>query len=171
MQSPNYSKKPSVLAVGCGSEPLDWWAGFEVVRLDIDPRTSPDIVASMVDMGDIGQYDAVYCSHALEHLYPHEVPRALSEFYRVLKPNSSATIVVPNLDGVPATDEPLPGSEHLTGLHLYYGEAQLIEEFPHMAHHSGFVPATLASVLSSAGFEPHVMAQPHYNLVGIGVKR
>lgn len=162
---------PRVLAVGCGSEPLDWWAGFEVVRLDVDPRTTPDIVASMVALGDIGPFEAVYCSHALEHLYPHEVPRALSEFYRVLAPMGVAVIVVPNLDGVPATDEPLPGSPHLTGLHLYYGEAQLIEEFPHMAHHSGFVPDTLRAVLEAAGFMATVKPQPHYNLLGMGVKQ
>ncbi len=162
---------PTVLAVGSGSEPLDWWAPYKVVRLDIDPRTTPDIVASMVDLGDIGPFDAVYCSHALEHLYPHEVPVALREFHRVLRPLGVVVIVVPNLAGVPATDEPLPGSPHLTGLHLYYGEAALIEEFPHMAHHSGFVPATLRAVLTAAGFEASINEQPHYNLVGIGVKR
>ena len=161
---------PRLLAVGCGSESLGWWAGYEVVRMDIDPRTTPDIVASMTDMGDIGQFDALYCSHALEHLYPHEVPRALAEFYRVLKHSGAAVIVVPNLDGVPATDEPLPDSPHLTGLHLYYGESQLIEEFPHMAHHSGFVPATLKQAMEAAGFTVKVDAQPHYNLLAIGVR-
>lgn len=139
--------------------------------MDVDPGTNPDIVGNMVDMGDIGTFDAVYCCHALEHLYPHEVPRALSEFYRVLNPEGFAVIAVPNLDGVPATDEPLPGTPQLTGLHLYYGEAHLIEQHPYMAHHCGFVPETLRKVMVAAGFSVTVLPQAHYNLLGIGVKR
>jgi predicted SAM-dependent methyltransferase len=30
--------------------------------------------------------DAIFSSHNIEHLYPHEVPVALAEFIRVLKP-------------------------------------------------------------------------------------
>ena len=64
---------PTVLSVGNGFDPLPQWVeqGYSVVRVDIDPATEPDIVGSMTALGDIGPYDVVYCSHALEHVYPH----------------------------------------------------------------------------------------------------
>lgn len=163
---------PSVLCVGAGGDPCQQWRdnGYEVVRLDIDPATSPDIVASMTDMGPIGPYDALYCSHALEHLYPHEVSVALSEFYRVLRPGGVATILVPDLEGVPATDDVLPGSD-LTGLHLYYGDARQIPGNPHMAHHCGFVASTLLEALRGAGFSStRALRMSYYNLMGIGIR-
>ena len=43
------------LHVGCGGGPMPTWAeGCTEVRLDIDATHSPDIQASMTDMGDIG---------------------------------------------------------------------------------------------------------------------
>ena len=99
---------PSVLHVGCGHNPLPaWFAVFDEVRLDIDPSCEPDIIANMMSMGEIGPFDALYCSHALEHLYPHEVPVALAEFRRVLAPNSPVVVFVPDLEGISATDEPV----------------------------------------------------------------
>jgi SAM-dependent methyltransferase len=162
----------SVLVAGSGADTVPQWvdSGYSVVRLDIDPRTEPDILASMTDVGDCGPFDIVYCSHALEHLYPHEVPQALSEFYRVLRPGGVCIILVPDLEGVPATDEVLPGST-LTGLHLYYGDARLIPEFPAMAHHSGFVAATLRKAMEGAGFSVKTERMSYYNLMGVGTKR
>jgi predicted SAM-dependent methyltransferase len=161
----------SVLAVGCGADRLPQWQeqGYTVVRMDIDPRTEPDIVADMTAMGDIGPFDAVFSSHSLEHLYPHDVPVALREFYRVLRPGGAAVILVPDLEGVPATDDVLPGSR-LTGLHLYYGDASVMQEHPYMAHHCGFVESTLRAVMEAAGFTVKTSRMTNYNLLGMGVK-
>jgi ubiquinone/menaquinone biosynthesis C-methylase UbiE len=165
---------PSVLHVGCGKHKLpDWLTDHDEVRLDIDPDVEPHIIASMVDMGDIGPFDMLYNSHALEHLYPHEVPAALREFLRVLKPGGFAVVVVPNLDGVKPDEEILYDSEAgpVCGLDMYYGMARLIALNPHMAHHSGFVPATLAQAMERAGFV-NVTTQTlfGYSLLGVGVK-
>lgn len=160
---------PTVLSVGSGSGSPSEWLEYDVVRLDIDPSTAPDIVANMTALGQIGPYDVVDCSHALEHLYPHEVPRALSEFHRVLKPSGVLVVNVPDLEGVAATEDVLPGTV-LSGLHLYYGDAALIEENPHMAHHCGFVSETLKQVMEAAGFDTKITRAKHYNLVGFGVK-
>lgn len=160
----------SVLAVGSGPDDMAGWKaqGYSVTRLDIDPRAEPDIVGSMLELGGIGPFSAVYCSHALEHVYPHEVPVALRNFHRVLRPGGVCVILVPDLEGVAPNEEPLPNG--LTGLHLFYGDARLIPEFPHMAHHCGFVESTLAAALTAAGFNARTQRMSNYNLMGIGIK-
>lgn len=44
-----------------------------------------------------GWADMLWSRHNLEHLYYHEVPLALKEFCRVLKPRGTAIISLPNL--------------------------------------------------------------------------
>ena len=92
-----------------------------MTRLDIDPRTAPDIVGTMTDIGDVGSYDAVVCNNALEHLYPHEVNRALNEFYRVLDFGGYVVIQVPDLQDVKPTEDIIP-EIGMCGLHLFYGD-------------------------------------------------
>jgi SAM-dependent methyltransferase len=160
----------SVLIAGCGDEGPQWAEqDWSVVRLDIDPRTEPDIVGSMTDLGNIGPYDAVACNNALEHLYPHEVNKALQEFYRVLKPGGVAVIQVPDLEGVSPTEDLIP-EIGMSGLHLYYGDPALLEAFPYMAHHCGFVGPTLRRVLEMAGFSVMTKRLPCHQLMGIGTK-
>lgn len=184
-----------VLSAGSGPDSpedsswrIEWKRqGFKVVRLDIDPRNHPHICASMTAMGEIGTYEVVYCSHAMEHLYPHEVPKALSEFYRVLEPEGHVIILVPDLEGVQPTEDPLNMTETLgdgtvrtacagnggliTGLHLYYGDASQIEQYPFMAHHCGFVQKTLGAAMVAAGFRcVEVKRIAAYNLIATGRK-
>lgn len=162
-----------LLAVGCGHDDLKKWkdSGYACIRLDIDPATNPDIVGNMVDLSQLSAelYQVVFCSHSLEHLYPHEVGRALAEFHRVLKPGGRVIVLVPDLQDVPATDDKLPGTD-ICGLHLYYGDASEIEAHPYMAHHCGFVESTLKAAMEAAGFKVRMQRMSHYNLMGIGIK-
>ena len=163
-----------VLHAGCGNESLpDWLEGCKETRLDINPEHSPDFVASITDLGDIGEYDAVFCSHCLEHIHGYEVARALAEFHRVLRPGGHALIVVPDLEDVSPTDEVLYLSPAgpITGLDLIYGKQNLVESLPHMEHHTGFTAATLASSLENVGFEPVAVSRiSAFNLFGAAVK-
>lgn len=141
----------SVLHIGCGHAPLpDWFDGCSETRLDIDPACNPDIVASMTDLGDLGGFDYVYSSHALEHLPPFEGERALREMQRVLKDGGVAFIYVPDLEDVKATDEVLYVSPRgpVSGLDMIYGMRSMVEESPFMAHRNGFVKETLERALS-----------------------
>ena len=45
-------------------------------------------------------FDALYSSHAIEHLYAHEVIPALREFLRVLKPDGFALVTCPDLAAI-----------------------------------------------------------------------
>jgi len=49
---------------------------------DIDQSVNPDIVGTMTDMSQVqgASVDALFSSHNIEHLYPHEVPVALADF-------------------------------------------------------------------------------------------
>ena len=160
----------TVLIAGCGEEGPQWTEqGWSVVRLDIDPRTDPDIVGDMTSLGEVGPFDAIACNNALEHLYPHEVDRALREFHRVLSPGGHVVIQVPDLQDVKPTEELIP-EIGMSGLHLYYGDPARLEEFPYMAHHSGFVEDTLRRVMEMAGFKVTTKRLPCCQLMGIGEK-
>ena len=164
-----------ILHAGCGGSALPEFLsrrGYNEVRLDIDPASKPDVVASLTDMGEIGEFDAVWCSHCVEHLYPDDVRTALSEIHRVTKDGGYAMVVVPDLEGVTATDEVLCESPigPLTGLDLIYG-CRFDRHRPYMAHHSGFVSGTLEAAMRDAGFDAVTMKRlPQYNLMAVGQK-
>ena len=172
---PNSLEPRTVLVAGSGPRKMDQWdkEGFKTVYLDIEPRNNPDIVANMTDLGNIGPFNVIYCCHALEHLYPHEVNVALSEFRRVLKPGGAAVVIVPDLEDVKPNDEILEYCEGcpITGLQMFYGDHRYIKDFPYMAHHCGFIAETLKYALDAAGYEKTITTrESNHNLVGIGVK-
>ena len=144
----------TLLHVGCGGESAPEWAigKYKEVRLDISPDNDPDILASMVDMGNIGTFDAIHCSHALEHLMPHEVDQAIKEFHRVLNPGGFAVVFVPDLQDVEATEDVLFEAPcgPIAGLDLMYGLRKLLPVMPYMAHRTGFVKETLEKITPSA---------------------
>ena len=164
-----------MLHVGAGYAKLpDWLNHYREVRLDIDPATSPDIVGDMKELGDIGPYDALLANHCLEHLYPHEVGKALQEFRRVLIPGGFAAVFVPDLEDARPTDEILFVSPAgpIRGLDLFYGfRPALAVGMEHMAHHTGFTQHSLKTALEQAGFTGGTTARlTSYNLMGIGIK-
>jgi len=127
----------------------------------------------MTALGDIGEYDVVLCQHALEHLYPFEVPRACGEFHRVLAPEGRVIIVVPDLEDVRPTEEMLYTSPSgpVCGLDLYYGLHNLLEALPYMAHHGGFTSASLQRVIEAAGFRRAITRRMNwFTLLAVGVK-
>ena len=94
-----------VLNVGGGNKAIplpSQYQEFEHILFDIDPKGFPDIVGDARNLFvlDGGQFDAVYCSHNLEHYYRHEVPTVLSGFLHVLKNGGFAHIRVPDIYAV-----------------------------------------------------------------------
>jgi ubiquinone/menaquinone biosynthesis C-methylase UbiE len=168
---------PLVLHAGFGGASLPFFmAHCREVTLDIDASTTPDIVADMAHLPDIGPFDAVFSSHALEHLYPHDVKSCLAGFYRVLKPGGALTLFVPDLEGLTPTHEVLyvSPSGPVTAHDIFYGHSLYLESCPYMAHKCGFVQSTLTTALEEAGFKDvkvHKLNDPYpYNLFGFGRK-
>ena len=102
---------PVFLHVGCGPKHKDRTPfasqNWREIRLDIDSAVQPDVIGTMTDMKAVrdASVDAVFSSHNIEHLYPHEVPIALAEFYRVLKPDGFVLLTCPDLQSVCACFE------------------------------------------------------------------
>jgi predicted SAM-dependent methyltransferase len=74
------------------------YQGWENVLLDIDPRGKPDVVCDARELTspEGGVYDAVYCSHDLEHRFRHDVPKVLAGFRHVPEDEGFARIRVPD---------------------------------------------------------------------------
>jgi predicted SAM-dependent methyltransferase len=144
---------------------------IEEVRLDLDPSKNPDIIASMVDMGDIGPFDAIYTSHTLEHIHSHEVPVALREFRRVLTDDGFALIFVPDLEGLTLSNDVLYESPAgpVTSFDMIYGMRKFLATHPEtMAHRTGFTSAILKDALIEAGFgKVTVNRVPAFNLMAV----
>ena len=95
------------LHVGCGPQNKSQIKGFnndnwKEIRFDIDKNVNPDIVGTLTDMSliETGSVDAIYSSYNLDHIYAHEVPIALKEFYRVLNEDGIAVVKCPDIQTV-----------------------------------------------------------------------
>jgi SAM-dependent methyltransferase len=158
------------LHVGCGVNRKDKttaaFAGpdWRELRLDIDPGVDPDIVGTMINMTALADesVDAIYSSHNIEHLYPHETPLALAEFMRVMKPDGFAVITCPDLQAVAAlvVEDKLTDTAYISPagpiapLDVLYGfRPQLAAGNLFMAHHCGFTEKVLNATLIAAGFK------------------
>jgi len=159
-----------LLHVGCGHArrehiPVPAFAGAEwrELRVDIDPAVAPDFVASITDLSALPDEcaDAVFSSHNLEHLFPHEIPKALAEFHRVLKPAGLALITCPDLraacrwvaEGREEEVAYVSPAGPITPMDLIYSYRGFTASGnPFMAHRWGFTLRSLVEALRSAGF-------------------
>lgn len=161
--------KKTVLHIGSGQNkpgrlpPAFSGPEWEILRLDSVPDTRPDLVSTLTDMRIVGtgEVDGVFTSHDLEHLYPHEVPRALAEMRRVLRTTGQAVITLPDLQSAaqaiaqgqaarPLYDSPMGP---VTALDIVYGHHKsLATGNPAMLHKSGFTTEILQRLLEAAGF-------------------
>jgi SAM-dependent methyltransferase len=142
------------------------YAEFEQILLDIDSRGSPDIVCDARELAtlDGGRFDAVYCSHNLEHYFAHEVQKVLSGFLHVLKVGGFAQIRVPDLAEVMRVtlergldlEDVLYQSAvgPIKVLDVIYGYGVEIERSgkDYYAHKTGFTQKSLVAALTKAGF-------------------
>jgi len=168
---------PAFLNVGGGSKMIpvpEHFAGWEHVLLDINPTTGADVICDARELVcfEPAQWDAIYCSHNLEHYYRHDVRRVLKGFLHVLKENGFAEIRVPDFAGV--LDQVFEKKLSLQSV-LYqspvgpitvhdviWGYGKEIEEsgVDFYAHKTGFAQKDLAEILLEAGFESVIELQP-----------
>jgi len=157
-----------VLNVGGGSKSFalpGHYSGWEHVLLDIEPGKGVDLVHDARDLAALpaASFDAVYCSHNLEHYHVHEVPRVLGGFSHVLKPAGFVEIRVPDLAAVlrsmhergldiedtlyASPAGPVSVRDVLYGL----GSAIAMGKLSY-AHKTGFTERSLRAALRESGF-------------------
>lgn len=159
-----------VLNVGGNSKAIalpTQYSGFEHLLLDIDPNCSPDILCDARCLNELepDQFDAVYCSHNLEHYYRHDVRKVLAGFRHVLKPHGFAHIRVPDIKEVMRqtverdldVDDILyvSPSGPIMVIDVIYGFSVEIERSGQdfFAHKTGFTEQSLSKVLHQSGFQ------------------
>jgi SAM-dependent methyltransferase len=160
------------------------YAGFEHVLLDIDPAVEPDVVCDARELTalEAGQFDAVYCSHNLEHYYRHDVPRVLAGFLHVLKDGGFAQIRVPDIQAVmrAALERGLDINDTLyqspagpiTVADVMYGYGVEIERSRNdfYAHKTGFTRKSLLNALDEAGFSRTYAALGDFEISALAFK-
>ena len=177
-----------VLNVGGGHKAIaipEHYDGWDHVLLDIDPKQKPDVVCDARELtslpGDL--YDAIYCSHNLEHYWRHDLARVLSGFAHVLRAHGFAEIAVPDVRA--AMEEMARRNMDLDDI-LYespagpisvndviYGQGAMIERSgsDFMAHKNAFSPKTLAAALGRAGFAFVFAAKADFEIRAYAFKR
>ena len=177
------------LHVGCGPNYKDKIKGFnnerwKEIRFDIDETVNPDIIETLTDMNSVetGSMDAVYSSHNIEHIYPHEVPIALKEFYRVLKDDGIVVLTCPDLqrvceavvnDKLTETLYKTSGGYPISPIDILYGWRGPLKKGNHyMAHKTGFTYSVLNNELLQAGFKMNYGGQVQdWNLFVVSFKQ
>ena len=162
----------SVLNVGGNNKGIalpECFAGWRHDLLDIDPSGEPDVLCDARELIKLPprEYDAIYCSHNLEHYFPHDVPKVLKGFRMVLKKDGFAYIKVPDLLAVMRTvveqgldlEDVLyqsPAGPILVR-DVFYGYHVEIErsDCDFFAHKTGFTEKSLTKALMANGF-PHI---------------
>ena len=178
------------LHVGCGPKRKERTTrGFNTdawseIRLDIDPSVSPDVTGTMTDMASVssGSVNAVFSSHNIEHLYPHEVPLALAEFLRVLKSDGIAVITCPDLKSVCAliAEDKLTEAAYtspagpIAPIDILYGlRSSMAQGNLYMAHRCGFTQKVLSATLQASGFKSVATmsrGHPYFDLWAVASK-
>jgi hypothetical protein len=146
--------------IGGGRLPA-FFTGWRQVRVDLDPETQPDLVATMTDLSAIADeaVDAVWASHCLEHVYAHEVPSCLAEINRILSPRGFLCLRVPDLQTVAgsiAEDRmhevlyqsprgPVTAHDVVFGFGADVARGRLM-----MSHRTGFTPTVLSDALKNS---------------------
>lgn len=176
--------KRKFINVGAGSKDhpfLPPWLqtdDWEHVRLDIDPGVEPDIVGSATDMHMVPtqSQDAIWAANIIEHLYAHEVPLALREFARVIKPDGLVQVLVPDLqrcarliaDGKLEDTAYMSPAGPIAPIDILFGHRGYIAQGRvHMAHKTGFIISSLGKALTSAGFAHVAVYCLEWDLLGL----
>jgi SAM-dependent methyltransferase len=165
-----FSKSRKVLNVGSGPRLAKLgprFDGMRQYRLDIDPRMQADYCCDALEMKTVvgaDAFDAVFCSHNLEHYSYHHVPVVLNGMFHILKPGGFVEIWVPDIlaairmmaeRGADLEDilYVSPGGPIAT-LDIIYGWRLEIERSnqPWFAHKTAFTPLSLHKALGKAGF-------------------
>ena len=174
-----------VLNVGGGNKNIPLppqYENYSHILLDIDPKGNPDVVCDARNLNTLPakEYDAIYCSHNLEHYYHHDAIKVLQGFFHVLKDDGLVHILVPDMKALMETvvtrnldiDDFLYQSDSgpILVRDVIYGWGAEIQQSgqDYYAHKTGFTPISLIKILTQSGF-PHIYVGSNDNLELLGI--
>ena len=177
-----------VLNVGGGDKSIpipDRYNGWEHLLLDIDARPGVDIVADARKLKSLepGTFDAIYCSHTLEHFYYHDVPLVVQGFHHVLTPSGFIELRVPDLLAV--MNEVITKNLDIEGilyqsragpiavLDVIYGFRAEIQRSGNdfFAHKTGYSRDSLRRILGENGFPVTFSQRKSFDIFMIAFKQ
>ena len=182
-------KEPlKMLNVGGGHKGVpipEFFADWQHYLLDIDPDGNPDLLCDARDLYKTTPraYDAIYCSHNLEHYYRHEVTRVLMGFKIALKKEGFAFIRVPDMYAVMKTviengldiEDVLyvSASGPIRVLDVIYGYNVQIERSGNdfYQHKTGFTMKSLTDLLTQSGFPNIFTKESDYEIIALAFKQ
>ena len=178
----------SMLNVGGGSKavpiPLHY-QGWQHTLLDIDPQGGVNIAldARLLHTLPPATYDAVYCSHNLEHYHRHHGAEVLRGMHHVLKPDGFLEIRVPDVGEVMrlaiqnrldlddvlyhSPSGPILLRDVLWGYHVE------IERSGHdyYVHKTGFTLKSLVNFVTPIGFPVFATRQENLEIIAVFFKQ
>jgi predicted SAM-dependent methyltransferase len=172
---------PVVLNVGGGTKKIPIPAHFNGWRhdlLDIDPAVSPDICMDARELTTLpaAWADAVYCSHNLEHYYPHDAAKVVDGFAHVVKDDGFVELRLPDLAAVmrfvvqnnldPDSQLYVSGAGPVLVRDVIYGYNPIIKEqgSDFFAHKNGYSASSLRRLFSGRGFVVNAIATHGFDL-------
>jgi hypothetical protein len=178
----------AVLNVGGGSKDIaipDRYLDWRHDLLDIDPRSGADVCHDARRLSDLppGAYDAVYCSHNLEHYYRHEAIEVIRGFAHVLSEEGFAEVIVPDLlslmervvkEGLDVEDVVYASpAGPIRVVDVVYGYQADIEQSGNdfFAHKNGFSVKSLVKLMREAGFPCGATQVSNGSITGIFFKK
>jgi predicted SAM-dependent methyltransferase len=95
-------KPLQILDIGAGPKPLQARVSDTVTTVDFAPDFHPDVVADVSKEWPFAEdeFDLIYMSHVIEHFYPRDRDRVISNVHRSLKPGGVLMIRVPHRSGI-----------------------------------------------------------------------
>jgi protein O-GlcNAc transferase len=132
--------------------------GWQV--LNVKPGEHVDHVGDLRDLSRFrdASFDMVYASHVLEHLgHRRDLPDALREIARILRPGGRFFVSVPNLKTLCSlfAHPDVSDQQRMTLMLMLYGSQEDENDF----HYAGFWDSYLASHLAKVGFADIYWAQ------------
>lgn len=126
------------------------YEGFK--RLDIDPKTDPDILgdaAKLTEHVGVKAVDELRAHHILEHFFINQAFPVLREWWSALKPGGRLELAVPDC-GYAARGYATGAIDHNQFVKILAGADQLANEW--MVHKNFFTAERLERLLFITGF-------------------